>query len=167
MADAKVCTKCGEPKSLAEFYRMSSRPDGRRPNCKACVNSYAGAYREANREAINERQRRYNSTQDRSVVNEYLRRRYQTNPEPRLMSSARRRASVKGVQSAHYSRSDIFAAYGHKCAYCDAPAEHLDHVVPLSRGGADAAHNLLPACAPCNLAKGAKTLADWALTWLA
>lgn len=66
---------------------------------------------------------------------------------------------------ATYSRSEIFAAYGGTCAYCDAPAEHLDHVVALSRGGADAAHNLLPACAPCNLSKGARSLAEWAATF--
>jgi 5-methylcytosine-specific restriction endonuclease McrA len=41
-------------------------------------------------------------------------------------------------------------------------ATHLDHVHPLSRGGADAEHNIVPACARCNLSKGAKTLAEWA-----
>jgi 5-methylcytosine-specific restriction endonuclease McrA len=64
-----------------------------------------------------------------------------------------------------YSRAEIFAAYGNTCAYCDAPAEHLDHVIALALGGADAAHNLLPACADCNLSKGAKTLGEWALTF--
>jgi 5-methylcytosine-specific restriction endonuclease McrA len=64
-----------------------------------------------------------------------------------------------------YNRAAIFAAYAGTCAYCDAPAEHLDHVVPLSRGGADLPHNLLPACAPCNLGKGALSLAEWALSW--
>lgn len=75
------------------------------------------------------------------------------------MAQRRRRA-------ARYTRADIFAAYGGTCAYCPADAEHLDHVVPISKGGPDAAHNLLPACAPCNLSKSAKSLAEWALTWL-
>lgn len=64
-----------------------------------------------------------------------------------------------------YSRDEIFSAYGALCAYCDAPAEHLDHVVALALGGADAPHNLLPACAPCNLSKSDKTLAAWAATF--
>jgi 5-methylcytosine-specific restriction endonuclease McrA len=68
---------------------------------------------------------------------------------------------------APYTRAEVFARWDGQCAYCDAPAEHLDHVQPLSRGGADAAHNLLPACAPCNLSKGAKSLAEWAATFCA
>ncbi|MEV8015660.1 HNH endonuclease [Streptomyces sp. NPDC086554] len=55
--------------------------------------------------------------------------------------------------------------WGYRCAYCDAKATHLDHVHPLSKGGADKASNMLPACADCNLSKGAKTLAEWAETF--
>jgi 5-methylcytosine-specific restriction endonuclease McrA len=48
------------------------------------------------------------------------------------------------------------AAYviGRPCAICGRPAEHLDHVIPISRGGTDAPSNLQPLCARCNLAKG-------------
>jgi hypothetical protein len=34
---------------------------------------------------------------------------------------------------------------------------HLEHVVPISRGGADAFRNRALACATCNLAKGDRT----------
>jgi len=44
-----------------------------------------------------------------------------------------------------------------KCAYCGAPAEHIDHVIPRSQGGTDDPRNLVPACAKCNLTKGART----------
>lgn len=47
------------------------------------------------------------------------------------------------------------------CVYCHAPAQHGDHVVALSRGGADIEENLAPACADCNLSKGARDLFDW------
>lgn len=48
------------------------------------------------------------------------------------------------------------------CAYCDEKMNerHLmreptfDHVVPLSAGGKDSAHNLVLACRQCNQAKG-------------
>jgi 5-methylcytosine-specific restriction endonuclease McrA len=60
-----------------------------------------------------------------------------------------------------YRRSEVFARWGHTCCYCDAPAEHLDHVTPLSRGGRDVLSNVVPACAPCNLGKAALTLAEW------
>jgi 5-methylcytosine-specific restriction endonuclease McrA len=45
---------------------------------------------------------------------------------------------------------------GRKCVYCGGPYEHLDHVVPLSRGGAHSLDNLVPSCAHCNLTKSKK-----------
>ena len=77
----------------------------------------------------------------------------------------RKRAEGYGVAHVPYSRVAIFARYGGTCAYCSEAATHLDHVVPLSRGGDDVESNALPACAPCNLSKGAKTLAEWAETF--
>jgi len=47
------------------------------------------------------------------------------------------------------------------CAYCGAPAAHLDHVLPLARGGTDARRNLAPACARCNIEKGNRTPEEW------
>jgi 5-methylcytosine-specific restriction endonuclease McrA len=79
--------------------------------------------------------------------------------------SQKRRATAYGVEHKAYSRTAIMRRWAYRCAYCNARAEHLDHVHPLSKGGADAEHNMLPACAKCNLSKGAKTLADWALTF--
>jgi 5-methylcytosine-specific restriction endonuclease McrA len=76
----------------------------------------------------------------------------------------KRRAAAAGVGHAPYSRTEILVRWGGRCAYCDALAEHLDHVTALSRGGDDVESNILPACAECNLSKGAKTLAEWALT---
>ena len=45
------------------------------------------------------------------------------------------------------------------CAYCGATAVHLDHGIPLSRGGLHDIDNLVPACRMCNLHKHAKL--DW------
>lgn len=51
-----------------------------------------------------------------------------------------------------------------RCAYCGERSDeplHQDHVVPLSRGGRHAVANILPACGPCNRAKGDLFLATW------
>lgn len=52
------------------------------------------------------------------------------------------------------------------CTYCGATgkdrAMHVDHAIPLSRGGSDEWHNLVPACEPCNLEKHAKTPEEFA-----
>ncbi|WP_406122931.1 HNH endonuclease [Streptomyces canus] len=53
--------------------------------------------------------------------------------------------------------------YRHRCAYCggNQGGLHMDHVIPLSRGGRHAIGNVLPACQGCNLSKGAKLVAEW------
>jgi len=46
-----------------------------------------------------------------------------------------------------------------KCVYCGCELNlknwHLDHYIPLSRGGANVFGNIVPACAICNTMKGA------------
>ena len=56
--------------------------------------------------------------------------------------------------------------YGY-CFYCE---EHfgrdrltIDHMQPLARGGKHVLSNLVPACLPCNVRKGTKTLAEFLL----
>jgi 5-methylcytosine-specific restriction endonuclease McrA len=48
------------------------------------------------------------------------------------------------------------AAYvaGRPCVTCGRPAEQLDHVRPVSRGGDDRPTNLRPLCRKCNRDKG-------------
>ena len=52
---------------------------------------------------------------------------------------------------------EIKARFGHACAYCNRQMERLemDHVKPLSKGGAHTAENIVPACRTCNAKKGA------------
>jgi hypothetical protein len=54
------------------------------------------------------------------------------------------------------------AEAGTACAYCGSTgAHHWDHIIPKSRGGPDTFDNQVPACPPCNLAKGAKDPFEW------
>lgn len=50
-----------------------------------------------------------------------------------------------------------------RCAYCGEVADpfHVDHVVPISRGGTSSKRNLVLACEQCNLSKGTKTAAEF------
>ncbi|MEU9560331.1 HNH endonuclease [Streptomyces fumanus] len=73
--------------------------------------------------------------------------------------------SHRRVRAAPYRRSEVFARWEGLCAYCDAPAEHLDHIKPIARGGRDVLSNVIPACADCNYSKADRTLAQWARTF--
>lgn len=48
-----------------------------------------------------------------------------------------------------------------ECAYCGRPAQTLDHVVPVTRGGADEPSNTVPACYGCNSSKYDRTPDEW------
>ena len=61
------------------------------------------------------------------------------------------------------NRRSVFARDGHRCQYCGAAAENIDHVVPRSRGGQHAWENVVAACRPCNTHKEDRLLAETSL----
>jgi 5-methylcytosine-specific restriction endonuclease McrA len=58
------------------------------------------------------------------------------------------------------TRTAVFARDGGRCAYCDAVATSVDHVVPRSRGGAHAWENVVSACGRCNHLKADRGIAE-------
>lgn len=58
--------------------------------------------------------------------------------------------------------NELMNDHNHKCYYCGIIVQrrvnlHLDHKIPLSRGGSHNINNLAPSCRWCNLRKGTKT----------
>jgi 5-methylcytosine-specific restriction endonuclease McrA len=64
----------------------------------------------------------------------------------------RRRVSV--------SRRAVMARDGHRCQYCGAHADSIDHVRPRSKGGTHTWDNVVAACRPCNVRKRDRLLAE-------
>jgi 5-methylcytosine-specific restriction endonuclease McrA len=62
------------------------------------------------------------------------------------------------------NRRSVFARDGHRCQYCDGPAESIDHVVPRSRGGLHSWDNVVAACRPCNVRKRDRMLTETSMT---
>jgi len=58
------------------------------------------------------------------------------------------------------NRRAVFARDGHRCQYCGAAAENIDHVIPRSRGGLHAWDNVVASCRPCNARKRDHLLED-------
>ena len=56
----------------------------------------------------------------------------------------------------------LLVASAECCGYCGDPGVlHWEHLFPRSRGGPDTIDNLILACRPCNLHKGALNPIDW------
>lgn len=60
------------------------------------------------------------------------------------------------------TRFDVFKRDGFACQYCGAHPPsvllHVDHIVAVANGGGKDFDNLVTACEPCNLGKGARPL---------
>lgn len=81
----------------------------------------------------------------------------------------RRRAlkmSAKGAYTAQDVNNQMKRQHG-KCYYCHIKfgngkrAYHVDHIVPLTRGGSNEPSNLVLACVSCNSSKHNKLLHEW------
>lgn len=56
------------------------------------------------------------------------------------------------------NRRAVFARDGHRCQYCLAAAENIDHVIPRAKGGEHTWENVVASCKPCNARKGDQLL---------
>lgn len=69
-------------------------------------------------------------------------------------------SDLKRKKLPEHTRLSIYKKYDFKCAICKVDltlvAPHIDHIVPLAKGGQDILSNLQPLCGPCNLKKGSK-----------
>lgn len=61
------------------------------------------------------------------------------------------------------NRRAVFARDGHRCQYCGAAAENIDHVVPRSKGGLHTWENVVASCRPCNMRKEDHLLSETSL----
>lgn len=181
--DTKTCTKCGKvfPATTEFFHKRSRVPSGLYASCKKCERARnaenTARYRSKNRESLKQAARtRYQENREEEARK--ARERRARNPEPHReavrKSSRRRRAIKRGVESSPYLESEVLDLYGTDCHLCQLPIDltaprhaskgknwefglHVDHLIPLSKGGVDSLDNVRPAHAVCNQRKYNKT----------
>lgn len=100
------------------------------------------AYYEANKERITARQRAY----------------HDQNKQAQLERNRQRRARLAGAEGSHTFEEieQMYEDQGGICAYCLVSlfdTYHIDHIVPISRGGSDGWENLALTCVDCNQRK--------------
>lgn len=117
-------------------------------------------YRAENRDLISQR-RKAQYASDPERFRETRRLNYRANLCSEAASRANQRAKsqmIEGVFTAEDMR-EKFNEQGGKCFYCRTQLEsyHIDHKIPLCRGGSNWPSNIVCACESCNLSKGRKT----------
>jgi len=99
--------------------------------------------------------------------NELRRARYAKNPERAIDQVRQRRATKYASPTRHTLQEvkDLLITQKHCCANCEddlsIAKRHLDHWMPISRGGSDGIENLQWLCVPCNTKKRAHDPIDW------
>lgn len=158
----KRCTICDELKpATTKHFWLKGRSSWCIPctrikhkqqylNAKESRQQKHALYRIANREHYLELQRRWRKE----------------NPDRIRVASQRRRAR-KQKNGGNFTAQDIkekFSKQKGQCYYCNCKLDkyHIDHVIPVSKGGSNNPDNLVLACPTCNRSKGAKLPHEWA-----
>jgi len=189
---SKRCIVCGERKPLGEYNRNRAHKDGRKNRCRACSAAYDRAYYAAHKEEDNAKSRAYyvehmeekraqsrvyNEThkEERAAYRETHKneiaiygRAYRQTPRGRAVMKAcraRRRLLPNVSDLAADTIQEVLDASNGICPYCGEPFEdgHVDHVIPVSKGGTNDRENLVYVCAQCNLSKGNMGLLEFML----
>jgi hypothetical protein len=74
----------------------------------------------------------------------------------------RKMMSGEMTPSSILSENKKLFVLGDVCAYCGSKGPlHWEHIIPVTLGGPDTFDNMVRACAPCNLEKGARDPYQW------
>lgn len=116
--------------------------------------AYMRAYYAANKDDFSERARAWR----------------EANPEKCKQYHVNRKAKLKKAEGS-FDAGDIgrmMESQNCMCSACGADLDdtgfHVDHVVPLAKGGSNWPSNLQLLCPPCNLGKGTKSNEEWLAT---
>lgn len=142
---ARSCKACGEPISL-----------DRRRDAEHCSRSCI----EKERALSPERLRYIRENQKRRSAKTREWRRMNPARASNHKLARRNREATGSIAERDWSRA--LARSQGRCFYCgDQSKLTMDHVVPLSRGGAHTIGNVVPACGPCNFRKGRRLVSEW------
>lgn len=190
MEQSKACNLCKQIKPIDAYGLNKNFKNGRRNTCKDCRKIESASYRARypeRKKATDDRNYKINGEYIRRRVKQYrLENKTQTlekakiyraenkesiakykldwrrnNPEKFKNGIDRRRARKANATTYLVTDKDLRRIMQKPCIYCGAKSEHLEHVVPLARGGTHGVGNLVSACAWCNLSKGARFISEW------
>ena len=142
------------------------------------INAYAALYRAKNKDSIAITCAAYRAKSKDFIAltnaayylanRESIRAQRAANPEIGRRAVARRRALKLKNGFEIYKEQEVLDKYGTNCHICNIPIDlnaprarkfgwenglHIDHLIPLSKGGADTLDNVRPAHGLCNLRK--------------
>lgn len=180
----KVCYTCKQEKPASDFYPHKASKDGLHPNCLPCETEKR--YLRESRVSPEEKERRRQAKRDYDVVYNKKHKKARQVREKELYAirredkikcaarwskanPARRRAisqnykygrrAAEGAKISSRELQDWIDSQDKVCVYCSSSCPesyHIDHIIPLAKGGQHCTSNLAIACPTCNLRKSDK-----------
>jgi 5-methylcytosine-specific restriction endonuclease McrA len=164
----ELCSPCLETRRryMREYQELH------REKTRAANNACAAKYRDRRRASA----KRYGD-ENREKLRTKNRQYHYDNPDKTREKARRRRARIKGNGVDFHTEAQVLATYGNICYLCNKPVDltapryqgkaegweqglHIDHVIPISKGGSDTLDNVRPTHALCNLSKNNKLIGD-------
>lgn len=144
------CPQCGKPSTAKVMCHDCRRARNAQRACNQCGKPTARRARYCSIECFGQA----DSTRRRAL-------RPVATAKARRVELSARAAGLGEKARLHLLR--IWQAQGRPCTYCAGPAETVDHVVPLVRGGTNHEGNLTPACRSCNSRKQDRLVIEFRL----
>ena len=166
------CPLCAKLRAREYYHipenrsRQRARAKIQRTENRAARLAQKAEYRAKNAGKLCEKQKaRYWAHPDTSRAARRLARK--RNPEPHRIEARQRKASVRGAPGSHTAAeiARLLSGQNYRCAVCGTGIRHVrhaDHIIPLARGGSNNIKNIQMLCPPCNLAKHARTMEEFA-----
>lgn len=168
----KYCKKCNTTKPASDFQKNKNRPDGLQAYCRDCNSEQVRLYRQDERWAEEQRvQRRKQYAElppekkEKRAQRNYERQKIRLKIDPEYRNRKyrqsdlknRRREKILWAMEDHYTIEEwleLCKKYDNRCLACKQQTKlTVDHVIPLSQGGADTIDNIQPLCTSCNSRK--------------
>lgn len=148
-------------KSINEYYKCKEAKGVACRECKDAARDYQLAWRRANREYYRE----YKREERKRYYKKYPNKRTELNRK----KGRKERARLRQLKSVSFTTKDVIDLWGTDCHICNESIDmritrhcgelgwemglHLDHVIPLAKGGHNIISNVKPSHASCNLKK--------------
>lgn len=160
----KICCRCKIDKPIIEFAKDKYAKDGLQFKCRLCDKEY----QQANKEVLAEKRKIYNNSRkeklriyqqlNKEKIAKYLKEYHNTPKGKASHKNARYKRRAKLKEGDVTSQQILELQQTAKvCYWCHASLKnkivHIDHYIPLSKGGEHTLSNLVVSCDKCNLQK--------------
>ena len=171
-----ICSQCHVEKELNEFYAVKKKIGEKlSKKCKICIKNNSKDYYNNHKDKTIANTKKYKKEQKDNNTAVYIKsletnrirqEKYQKTNSGKMVNKTaahNRRTAYKDGSVTTEALKQLLIKQDNKCYICKNELDHItprqahiDHIVPLSKGGSHVLSNIAWACANCNLKKANK-----------